>query len=535
MTIHACRDLVLGGSRQLATGSYDTMWALAVFLKGVVGYTTQSSAGSLLPNLNPSQTINYDSWNGSAFSTVSSSIIPESTPCCFISGSGGHTLLRFSQDMVNLMSAAFPTNWPQSSGSWPSQNPLLGSWAVIKSTQNPLANSGIFRITDVSSWLSQNSIEIDYRSTSPTLNETGSYVVASIWLPPPGSDTGTGSFGRGPVRTGVAWPTFNSLRATGDTTQYQGQGGSTYPRLLMKSPSSLNWNVRLALESTATISFGGSESTGNPAFTAIPGMGGSNGDFPVGQFGSPAALHLHGPQWFNFSYANAAAYVGSMPGIDALAVATTGSSTGGPQAGTAISYRFYAWADDVTGTCLVMLRNQSSASHVFAMFGQPEGETPVPGASSAQSLFVVGQTQRGFLAGVDWRCGAAKVEGVSGMAYSLDSRNGPLSCVMSSLSYVSASPANSSSIRFDVAAGDSPFLNATELTTSDLYAGTLDNNRNYSDNAVFPIEPRRMGRVPIARFGRVTGQPSWSTVDTNMQWFHALGGMYMPWGGINGL
>lgn len=536
MTIHVCRDLVLGGTRQLATSSYDTMWALAAFLKGVVGYTTQSFTGSALPSLTGSQSINYDSWNGSVFTTLSSSIIPERTPSCFISGSGAHTLLVFSRDTVNLMSAAFPTNWPLSSASWPSQNPLLGSWAVLKSNQFPLANSGIFSITDVSSWLSQNAVEIDYRSSSSTLQETSSYVTASVWLPSPGSDTGTGSFGRGRVRTGTAWSTFNSLKANGDLTQYQGQGSSTYPRVLMKSPSSLNWNVRLALESTATISFGGNEFVSTaPVFTAIPGIGGTSGDFVSGQLGSSSSMHLHVPQWFNYPYASASAYIGTMPGLDCLTIATTGSSGVGPQNGTQVSYRFYAWADDSTGTCVVMLRNQSSSSHTFMMFGQPEDETPAAGSGVIQRLFVVGQTQAAANAGIDWRCGPAKTEGVSGIAYSLDNRGGPISCTMASLACAAVAASNSSSIRFDVAAGDTPFLSATELVSSDLYAGTFDNNRNYSDNAIFPIEPRRMGKVPFVRFGRVTGQSTWATADTTMQWLHVLGGMYVPWGGITGL
>lgn len=536
MTIHVCRDLILGGFRGMATGSYDSMSALSIFLQSILNYTTQSVGGSSLPNLDPKTTISYYSGSG-PFTVVSSSIIPGGTACAFISSSGGHTLLKFSKDMINLSAAATPTGWVGSP--WPNQNPLSGSWVAVKSLLNPLANSGIFQITDVNSWLTQNAVEIDYRSTSTTIQETGSYVIASVYVPPPGSDEGSVLSGRGTTRTGTSWSTFAGLTDNGSSVQYPGSGSSTYPRVLFKSPSTLAWWLRLAIEPPSVIGFGGTESTTGPALSISPGLSGASGDYSPGQIlgmtGTLSTLHLHGPQWFNASSSVASRYVGSMTCLDNVITPATGN-VNPPSNGSSLRYGFYAWGDDVTGTCIVFLRNYRGGADTYAVFGTPEDETYVSGSGTIQRLFSIGQTLIGGGAGgVSWKCGAAHPEGISGIAYSLDSRNGLLSCVVGSLTYVALAASDGTNIRFDANAGDTPFLGKTEVISSDLYAGTLDNNRNYSDSPVFSIEPRRMGRFPIARFGRATGKSNWSAADDSLQWFHTAGGMYLPWGGLIGL
>src|SRR5579863_1850368 len=110
MTVHVCRDLVLGNNGA-ATGSYDTMWALMVFMQGVLGYTPESQRGNLVPPTNGDTTITYFTYSGgSTLTPYSSSIISLHSASCYITSSGPHTLVQFSTDTVNLLSAAYPVN-----------------------------------------------------------------------------------------------------------------------------------------------------------------------------------------------------------------------------------------------------------------------------------------------------------------------------------------------------------------------------------------------------------------------------------------
>ena len=167
-------------------------------------------------------------------------------------------------------------------------------------------------------------------------------------------------------------------------------------------------------------------------------------------------------------------------------------------------------------------------------FGLPEDETfPLP-PSSIQRLFVIGKATTNSEDQVDWLCGCTTQDGTTGLAYSLDLKAGPITCVMASYVYASTQDANTNGIRYDTGAGDTPFLSATEVIPVDLIAGTWGNL--YASNSAYPqvfnLEPRRMGRFPIARQGRSFGQPKWSTVDTAKQWYHISNGFYLPWGGV---
>ena len=128
MTIHSCRDLAIGGTAGAATGSYDTMWAVSVFLQGVLGYTVQSYGGNFGPPSYRDLTITYYSASISSFTLTpySSSIISFNSGTCFVTASGGHTLIQFSKDVVNLLSAAYPQGWPSGSGAWPYPVALFG-------------------------------------------------------------------------------------------------------------------------------------------------------------------------------------------------------------------------------------------------------------------------------------------------------------------------------------------------------------------------------------------------------------------------
>lgn len=548
MTLHICRDLVLGVGAGAATGSYDTMWALTVFMQGVLGYQAQSQRGNLVAPSYVDFTVNYFSYSGgSTLTQVSSSIISIHSASCFITASGGHTLLQFSTDTVNLLSAAYPVGWASGSGAWPGfalgsltlaggfGDPFAGTWVAIKSTTNPKVNSGIFQIINSTLWLSGNAVEIDYRTTSPTVQETTNLVTCSLWLPPPGSDShvngiipaGSGSFygiERGLARTG-AWPYQGSPQlwvSNGNANGYQGNGSSTYPRLIMTSPHSTAYQVRVAIETPQDAAFGG-VNTQTAVLTAIPGFSGSSGDFQTGSFAADEAVYnLHAPQWINYSYANAQTYAGDMPIFDYFR--NTNDTVHTP-----IQYRFYAWGDDSTGTVLALIRNVTNTQDALVAFGFPENEEQPTPPLTIQRLFAYGcQVQN---VGIDWNNGFRNGDGFLGMTYSLERWRGPIPCCASQYVYVAVQQNNAGSIRFDAAAGDTPFLQGSELLTVDLTAGTYPNTYIYNAGDVFPIEPRRMGQFPFARFGRATGMSSW-TADTSLMWLHAGNGFYVPWGGV---
>ena len=534
MTVHACRDLVIGGAKCWASGATDSMWALSAFLQGVLGYVTLSSAGAPQPPGYADFSVAYYSASISPFSLtqVSSSVVSIRNPSCFVSASGGHTLLKFSTDALDLQKAAYPVGWPSGSGPWPQGDPLLGDWIALRSAAYPLANSGIFAVVDSTNWLSGNAVEIDYRTSSATLLETSSYLSASVWLPPPSSDISTAA-GRGQSRTAGAWAAFAAMAGNGNTSGYQGQGSATVPRLLLQSPGALGWQLRLCVESTTDIKFGNAIGGGGPALTAFPGFSGSAGDFPTGTLGMPGSQHLHAMQWLNVPFASAPDYVGCLPALDAANAATTGSTQPGP--GTKVAYRFYAWGDDATGTCLVAVRGStaSGSCDAYLAFGQPEAEVLYPGQSAASRLFVVGQARTNV--GLTWANGTYSADGITGLSFCTDPRFGPLTCTVSSYSFVSDQNNDSGSIRFDAAAGDTPFLGASELIDSELVAGAWDNLKTAGNTIVFQMEPRPMGRFPIARFGRATGLSRWAAADTSQLWLHTTNGFYLPWGGLASL
>jgi hypothetical protein len=383
---------------------------------------------------------------------------------------------------------------------------------------------------------------IDYRSTSSPPLENTAYVTASFWLPPPGSDN------TNPARTGASWSSFAAFAGNGNTGQYQTNGTATFPRVLLQSPDPSGYQVRLCMESSADCS--GFVSTG--FLTAIPGFSGTVGDFPTQNWASPySAPHLHALQWFNKPSNYDVSYYpvgGSLIGFDITQTTSKGSSLGYPDDAYAQNKRFYAWGSDQTGTCAVFERGyafsyayQATTNDSFIIFGLPYDETvPLP-ADNVNRLFVVGNNKNNANR-IDWSCGTYSTDGNAGLAFSLDKKQGPIVCVMSSYAYAayqtSAFGGADGGLIFDSNAADTPFLDATELISVDLIAGAYANLYNFPDGTGyqgFSVEPRRLGRVPFARQGRATGQTNWSTADTPMQWFYISNGVYLPWGGITGL
>jgi len=327
--------------------------------------------------------------------------------------------------------------------------------------------------------------------------------------------------------------------------RYHTTGSSYMLRVIYQSPHSSKWQVRLAMESAydTTDAAAGGACTG-VSLSIAPGFSGSGGDFAV------RGHHLHGPQWFNTA---SSSYRGTVVGLNPVVNGgdrTAAAGTAGNQAATGshyqvppavalnfsgdIRWRFFAWGDDATGTTVVCIRNLKNANEEYVAFGLPEDEpVPLP-AHGIQRLFAVGNTFPGQ--GIDWRCGTYQNDGISGVAYSLDLRRGPVSCTTAPYVYLTGVGGSNDSNhqRYDAAAGDNPFTNSSELLPVDLIAGTRMSLNAHGDVDVLPLEPRRLGRYPIARLGRAN-QSTWTTIGSNKDWFHVTNGFYLPWGGMTPL
>jgi len=521
MTVHACRDLQLG---PYSSGSYDTMWAVNAFMQGVVGYVFTSSAGNIPPPPYNDLVVTYPG--------PSSSIVSIHSASCLVTSSAGAPCLVFSQQAFNL------STFTQLSLDGTNFTTPVGLWVAVRSNNFPLANSGLFLVTSMS--ISANTLFIDYRSTSQPPAETTQYLTCSFWQPPPGSDT------TGPSRTSATWGAFlPMITSNGVVASYFSRGASPQARVLLKSPHPSGYQVRLCIENPSDQQYGQGGGYGiTPSLTIVPGFSGSAGDFPSQSYVSPRSQpHLHALQWFNnytLGATNTELRGGTLVGHDLVNIASFGSYPGGYQ----VLHRFFAWGDDQTGACVIITRGHAfvnnpgtaPGSHisfvpaVMTAFGIPEDETmPLP-ANDVCRLFVVGQNNNANLDRLTWDCGTYNSNGVAGVAYSLDMTKGPISCVMSSYTYAGNSNGGGSPPIFDSAAGNTPFLGVIAGTYgSDWYAQPS----NYSDG--LNVEPRRLGRFPIARQGYSTGQVTWSTVDPAMSWFHTLLGVYLPWGGIASL
>lgn len=549
MTVHICRDILLGGTAGGLTSSYDSMWTVAVFLQGILGFTTHSTAGLLTPPAYQDRIVPYYSAtqtgpNSWTFAEVSSSIVNRTTGSCFINlGVGKEMYVQFSTDVLNLSAAAYPVGYPDVSASFPvGSNFWNRRWLCLKSNEFPLANSGIFEV--VSQSYSDNSLIIEYRAGTGSFPpvQTGSLATASFWEPPPGSDNlfySRTNSGGGNIPLPITTLVGNGAGSTGYATS-----GSiaTYPRMVLTSPHSSSWQVRLCIESNNDM-----WNQNDPVFNAIPGFGAEAGDFRVGKYATTSSLHLHYNTWHNapgsaLYFPNFTAGAGTRPGLDrwyntfglGLPRIWEPSETYRHRA------RLYMWGDDETGSCLVFLRAVSSfLENCFMMFGMPEDEPdPLPGTHPVHRLFAMGNTYYNAIRDIDWRNGEYNTYGIGGVAYSLNKRMGPIPCVMALLASIAYTPASYGSgsdrpIHFDLRMHSSSFAGgARELIPVELIAGGWDNPYVNGYPPLFPLEIRRLGHVPIARMGANVGQSDWATADDDRTWFHVKNGFYLPWGGI---
>lgn len=440
MTVHACRDFLTLGNPTTIYQPYSALYLLACFLRGVLGHVHVGNTNFAID---------------------------------------GATLLKGSGAAGSLNQGA-GNEYAFSPNGYTVSSADIDRILAIKSNSYPLLNSGLFRVVAVDT--ANNWLIVNYRSADVPPAETG-----LTWRLQVNTSIAVGSFLTG----------GNGLAGT-----YQSQGAATASRLILQSPHSSNWQVRLCAESTA-------ENTSTTTVTTIaPGFGGTvAGDFAV------AGQHLHGPYYFNTNDSN---FLGSAPGWSPAALGTSGGQ-----------YRVYMWGDDSTGSCIAVARNVFGGSNSWCSFGLCEDEElPLP-PKNVQRLFVLGATSRtnNFTGTIGWAFGNVQSFLQSGVGFGLS--NQPISAIVSTYYNL----AGGAHIRNDSVAGDNPYLAASELLPVDVIVGTLDAPANNTQGQYLQLEGRRLGRFPIARLGRSNYGAFMTSTDATRAWFHVTDGIFLPWQG----
>ena len=458
MTLHVCRDFLTWGNPLNQFGPYYANYLLAIFLRGVLGYAIVGQTN-----------FNIDSPTYKLGTGIAGSL-----------NQGGNDLYAFAPNGYTVTVAD------------------LGRILVLRSPGNPMVNSGLFRVTGINT--TNNWLYINYRSGD---------------VPPP--------------ETGVTWSVYeNEFVFTGNITiggngvvnTYQGQGTANASRLILQSPSSLNWQVRICYETNYDQPFQGGSVTpteNGGAVTCMPGFGGTTaGDF------IPGGPHLHGPLFFNnhVQYSYLGSSVGFWPNSP----------------GTANQVRIYMWGDDSTGTCFAAARSvvPNNGNDTFIQFGLCiNEEQPLP-PHPVQRLFVIGANGlvNGGANGIYWACNANANR--NGMAFGLS--NQPISAIYSTYNPLFGGTfggiSANNALRNSPNGTDNQYTASTELVPVDVVAGTQDFLNNYANsNEIFITEGRRIGTAPFVQCGRSNYGYFQVSSDPQRTWLHMNDGMYMPWQG----
>lgn len=363
----------------------------------------------------------------------------------------------------------------------------------IRSTTYPLQNSGLWRVTSVD-----------------TVNNQ--FIMGLRGEPPV-------------VSTGVTWslhPAENSFSFTNGinsfTTQYRARtAAASQSRLILQSPHPSQYQVRLTYENSSDVSSTGNLRTNS---SIAPGYGGDTiGDFPVG------GLHLHGALYYNVSTPNSQ---------------HTGLTVGIGAANASGMCRFYLFGEDSTGTMVIINRTVDTSCNLFGAFGLPEDEEYPNDTVPVRRLFVHGCSNifNGQVGSLAWMTGVTQSFGMTGVAYGYSMQ--PIFCHVSPYCYMGGQqsqnsanqgPGGGGGPRFNSTGGDNPFLGKTELQTVDLVAGTQDHGNFNGEDPFLFLEPRRLGRYPIARLGRYNFGDWTTTTDGERTWLHTTNGVYVPWYG----
>jgi hypothetical protein len=398
---------------------------------------------------------------------------------------------------VNISGASSIYTVQVPSGLWTVSSSDIGKIVVLKSTMNPLFNSGCFLITSVATGASNTWI-IDWRSGDTPPAETGGTTGCQWWLV--GNDAGV------PQTTG-----------TNTSTGYRGDnsvGTSTNSRIILQSPHSTGWQVRICCENF-TDYFSNSTCC---LVTYAPGLGGtSSGDFPTQAQGG---THLHVPMWLSTNG-------GNNPALG-MAVGTGDQNANVPR-------RIWIGGDDTGQAVAVMVRRAAVSgppNHSMVIFGIPSNEV-APTLPTIQRLFVIGnansETNGSYMNLALW-CGAFQSGGMQGTSWSYN--NYPISASPSMWTYIEG-VSQGSGPQFSSNGGDSPFAGGTELMAVDLIAGSTLSW--YSANFPYQFsnfDIRLMGTIPFIRSGRANfAGPFQATTDVNKAWVHCANGVFLQYGG----
>ena len=448
--LHVCRDFLSIGNPITLSVVYLAQYLQACFLRGVLGYTVVGQT-----NFN-----------------LDGSVLTKGSGVAGSLNQGPADVYAFAPNGYTVSAADI--------------NRIL----AIKSPANGMVNSGLFRVMSVD--VTNNWLYINYRSGDVPPAETG-----MTWR----------LFADEVVFNGIMNFVGNGIAGT-----YTGQGAATQSRIILQSPSTLNWQVRIALENSTDVAGGVSPPASGNGSTTTPGYGGNSaGDF------APGGQHTHMMLFLNKSdNSYHGCTVGFWPAVSN-------------------QIRMYAWGDDVTGTAFIAARSVvpgSSTSDSFVHFGLAEDEEqPLP-PKNAQRLFVMGANAfyGNGVNGIYWACGSTMARG--GMSFGLS--NQPISCIYSLYNPLAGQLfSGNTSLRGSSVANDCPYIGATELLPVDLLAGTNDNQNNQGTGGpeVMVLEGRRLGRAPFVRLGRANFGYFQTSTDANRTWLHLNDGMYLPWRG----
>ena len=452
MALHVCRDFLSWGNPLNQWGPYYGNYLLAIFLRGVLGYVVVGHTNFNLDG------ITYTKGTGNNGSL----------------NQGGTDIYAFAPNGYTVSAAD------------------IGRIVVLRSPGYPMVNSGLFRVTSVDT--TNNWLYLNYRSGD---------------VPP--------------AETGMTWTVFENEfvftanvnnGGNGIANTYQTQGTATASRIILQSPSSLNWQVRICVESNYDQVFNGgavTPSANGGAVTIAPGFGGTlAGDFAVG------GPHLHQVLYYNtHDQSIAGATVGFWPD-------------------NVVQGRFYMWGDDVTGTCFAACRSVigGNGAGSFTHFGLTVNEEqPLP-PKPVQRLFVMGANGSGNSGdnGIYWASGPGTAR--AGLSFGLSGQ--PITAIYSVYNPLAGevfAPGNTSA-RNSTNGGDNPYIAASELIPVDIFVGGNDHmSSDFNSNEHMILEGRRLGTAPFVQMGRGNYGYFQVSTDSTHAWLHLTDGMYLPWQG----
>jgi hypothetical protein len=378
----------------------------------------------------------------------------------------------------------------------------VGRILALRSQFNPLANSGLFRVTGIDS--TNNGLVIDYRSAaSPPVEQFLSWRIFENEL-----------------TASQLWRSGSNATLNYASWNAGSSSFSNASRVVLRSPDQSSWQVRMCLESQADIS--GAVPSG---FSIAPGFGGSGGGdfYPLDASAGTSVgqrLFLHGALWYNTT---SSLYRGMTVGLS-------------PYYGATGQWRISMMVDDVSGTCGIVNQNSSLPTYPvsgsgWCVFGLTDDETEIPAAENAGSplaninrLFVAGSSNP--RSNLTWTSqfhtdNNMQVVGWSKLGY-------PTPGVLSLYSDI-INPGNTH-VRYLTSSADTPWVGATELLDAEVLLGTVDLTLVVnSSSSLYAFLPRRVGRLPLFMQGRAN-YANW-TVTGDGGWYHTQDGVFMQWGG----